>query len=80
MLHEGEPVTIRITTRHLKPCQHAEHRGNRQQSLFGLRARLASHLGRPPLRHSNGYDATDDRPICFASRDLIPESFMEHAG
>ena len=48
--------------------------------LFGFRAHLALHLERSPLSHSYGYDSARDRPTCFASSTLIPESFMHYAG
>ena len=48
--------------------------------LFGLRAHLALHLERSPSSHSYGYDLAGDRPSCFASSTLIPESFMQYAG
>ena len=48
--------------------------------LFGFRTNLALHLERSPLNHSYGYASADDRPSCFASFALIPESFMQYAG
>jgi len=51
-----------------------------QSALFGLRVNLTSHLGRSSLSRSFGYASADDRPSCFASFTLIPESFMQYAG
>jgi hypothetical protein len=51
-----------------------------QYVLFGFRANLALHLERSPLSHSFGYDSAADRPSCFASYTLIPESFTQYAG
>ncbi len=48
--------------------------------LFGFRAYLTSHLERSPLSHSYRYDSARDRPTCFASYTLIPESFVQYAG
>jgi hypothetical protein len=56
------------------------HFSGAQFVLFGLRLNLASHLGRSSLIRSYGYDSADDRPSCFASFTLIPESFMQYAG
>ena len=48
--------------------------------LFGFRLNLPSHLERSSLSHSYGYASADDRPTCFASFTLIPESFVQYAG
>jgi len=32
------------------------------------------------LIHSYGYDSAGDRPSCFASFTLIPESLVQYAG
>jgi len=32
------------------------------------------------LRHSYGYATAGDRPSCFASFTLIPESLVQYAG
>jgi hypothetical protein len=48
--------------------------------LFGLRLNLALHLERSPLSNSYGYYSAGDRPSCFASFTLIPESLVEYAG
>lgn len=51
-----------------------------QLVLFEFRAHLALHLGRSPLSNRYNYYFAGDRPICFASLTLIPESFMQDAG
>jgi hypothetical protein len=48
--------------------------------LFGFRLNLALHPERSSLSHSCRYASADDRPDCFASFPLIPESFMQYAG
>jgi hypothetical protein len=48
--------------------------------LFGFMSKLALHLERSPLIHSNGYESAGDRPICFASLPLKSKSFMQYAG
>ena len=37
-------------------------------------------LHRSPSSRSYGYDSAGDRPTCFASYTLIPESFVQYAG
>jgi len=48
--------------------------------LFGFKLNLALHLERSPLRYSYGYATAGDRPSCFASFTLIPESLVQYAG
>jgi len=48
--------------------------------LFGFMSKLALHLERSPLIHSNGYESAGDRPICVASLPLKSKSFMQYAG
>ena len=48
--------------------------------LFGFRAHLTLQLERSPLSHSPNYDSARDRPTCFASYSLNPESFVHYAG
>ncbi len=48
--------------------------------LFGFRAHLTLHLERSLLSHSLSYDPARDRPSCFASYTLNPESFAQYAG
>ncbi len=51
-----------------------------QKPLRHSLAERVQRLHRSPLSHSYGYDSAGDRPICFASYTLIPESFMQYAG
>ena len=48
--------------------------------LSGFRAHLALQLERSLLSHGQSYDSTRDRPTCFASYTLNPESFVQYAG
>ena len=48
--------------------------------LFGFRLNLPLHLERSSLSHSYGYASAEDRPTCFGSFTLIPESVMQFAG
>jgi len=48
--------------------------------LSGFRAYLALHLEGFPVSHSCRYDSARDRPTCFASYTLIPESFTRYVG
>ena len=48
--------------------------------LFGFVKEPASHLGRSPLPHSNGYDPSGDRPTCLAGSPTKSESFVQYAG
>ena len=48
--------------------------------LFGFVKEPASHLGRSPLTHSNGYGPSGDRPTCLAGSPTKSESFVQYAG
>jgi hypothetical protein len=48
--------------------------------LFGFMSKLASHLERSPLIHSDGYESAGDYPTCFASLHLKSKSFMQYPG
>jgi len=38
------------------------------------------YIARTPLNHSYCYGSAGDRPTCFASFTLIPESLVQYAG
>ena len=48
--------------------------------LIGFLSNLASHLGRSPSIHSNGYGFSADRPTCLARFPRNPDPFMQRAG